>query len=100
MPDTAALLDTLIKAGGWAFAAIVIAGGAWKLYQAVKNGDLVPGKTHQREIERADKNAALLARFTDVEEKRQEQLEAILDNGRQLTEVVTKTLAARSGRTE
>lgn len=95
MPIPPDVLDTLIKAGGWAFAAIIAGAFVWLFVTDRIHSD----RSFQREVKRGDDNAAEVEEMTAAAAKGQEQFEAILANGKQLTEVVSKVLAALGGHT-
>ena len=75
----AALLD----AGGWVFAAFMLAAILW----AIVKGRLVPGVTHEREVARADKATASVEKGTaDLAQR----VEALATSVQVLTEAVGK----------
>ena len=53
-------LTALAQAGGWLFAALVLA----VVLVALSRGDLAPGWIYKREIERADKATDMLSQIT------------------------------------
>lgn len=62
-------IDSLVKAGGWAFAAIVL--GA--VIVGFVRGEFVGRKTHEREVARADQSTTQVARMIEADQLRQKQ---------------------------
>jgi hypothetical protein len=64
----------LIEAGGWVVAAVF----AFGVITLIIRGDLVTGRTHQREIDRADKATTQLERNNDFNKKMSAQVETLV----------------------
>jgi hypothetical protein len=46
---------------GWGVAVVLVSGMLWRFYGAIKSGDLVPGHTHKRVLDKLDERDKLLA---------------------------------------
>lgn len=87
------LSPDILDAGGWVFAAIVLA----IVIAALIRGDLVPGAIHKRESARADTATAQLERQGETAEKLADQVEDLAGNVKQLVEILGRVLRVPTG---
>jgi hypothetical protein len=67
-------LPLLAEAGGWVIAIAVLLSVLW----LVIRGDLVPGKSHQREVERADALDDVVDKLTEASKEQTSIMRTLL----------------------